>query len=253
MEKNKGKKVIAVLPAYNAAKTLEKTINDIPRQWVDEIILVDDASQDNTMAIARSLGLKTFVHSKNRGYGGNQKTCYREALSAGADIVVMVHPDHQYDPRLVPELIKPLLAGETDAVFGSRMMISKNALAGGMPYWKFLANIFLTFIENMVLGLRLTEYHSGFRAYNRKVLETLALEENSDDFVFDTEIIAQMKVAGLKILETPIVTRYFPEASQIGFKRSIEYGLGILNVMRKYLLFKLGLGEYPQFKTKSTT
>ncbi|MBU2219910.1 glycosyltransferase family 2 protein, partial [Patescibacteria group bacterium] len=221
MEKNKGKKVIAVLPAYNAAKTLEKTINDIPRQWVDEIILVDDASQDNTMAIARSLGLKTFVHSKNRGYGGNQKTCYREALSAGADIVVMVHPDHQYDPRLVPELIKPLLAGETDAVFGSRMMISKNALAGGMPYWKFLANIFLTFIENMVLGLRLTEYHSGFRAYNRKVLETLALEENSDDFVFDTEIIAQMKVAGLKILETPIVTRYFPEASQIGFKRSI--------------------------------
>ncbi|MFH1385492.1 MAG: glycosyltransferase family 2 protein, partial [Patescibacteria group bacterium] len=156
MEKNKGKKVIAVLPAYNAAKTLEKTINDIPRQWVDEIILVDDASQDNTMAIARSLGLKTFVHSKNRGYGGNQKTCYREALSAGADIVVMVHPDHQYDPRLVPELIKPLLAGETDAVFGSRMMISKNALAGGMPYWKFLANIFLTFIENMVLGLRLT-------------------------------------------------------------------------------------------------
>ncbi|MEK7160739.1 MAG: glycosyltransferase family 2 protein, partial [Patescibacteria group bacterium] len=180
---------------------MEKTVNDISRQWVDEIILVDDASQDDTVAVARNLGLKTFVHPANRGYGGNQKTCYREALSAGADIVVMVHPDHQYDPRLLPELVKPLLAEEADAVFGSRMMISKNALAGGMPYWKFLANIFLTFIENTILGLRLTEYHSGFRAYSRKALEAVPFEKNSDDFVFDTEIIVQMKVASLRILE----------------------------------------------------
>jgi len=242
------KKIIAILPAYNAAKTLEKTVNDISRQWVDEIILVDDASRDETMAIAKKLGLKTFVHPVNRGYGGNQKTCYREALNAGADIVVMVHPDHQYDPRLLPELVKPLLAGEADAVFGSRMMIPKNALAGGMPYWKFVANIFLTFVENTILGLHLTEYHSGFRAYSRKALESVPFEKNSDDFVFDTEIIVQMKIAGMKILETPISTRYFPEASQISLKRSIKYGLAVLSTMKKYLFFKFKIKNYEQFK-----
>ncbi|MFH1744762.1 MAG: glycosyltransferase family 2 protein [bacterium] len=250
MEKNRNKKIIAILPAYNAAKTLEKTVNDISRQWVDEIILVDDASCDDTVAVAKKLELKTFVHPINRGYGGNQKTCYREALSAGADIVVMVHPDHQYDPRLLPELVKPLLANEADAVFGSRMMMPKNALAGGMPYWKFLANIFLTFVENMILGLRLTEYHSGFRAYSRKTLEMVSFEKNSDDFVFDTEIIVQMKVAGLKILEIPITTRYFPEASQIGLVKSLKYGLAILNVMKKYLFLKYKIKNYGQFKTK---
>lgn len=245
------KKIIAILPAYNAGKTLEKTVNDISRQWVDEIILVDDASKDDTVAIAKKLGLKTFVHPANRGYGGNQKTCYKKALKDGADIVVMVHPDHQYDPRLLPELVKPLMAEEADAVFGSRMMNPKNALAGGMPYWKFTANIFLTFIENIILGLRLTEYHSGFRAYSRKALEAVPFEKNSDDFVFDTEIIVQLKIAGMKILETPISTRYFPEASQIGLKRSVEYGIAILNVMKKYLFFKYKIKNYGQFIIKN--
>lgn len=249
---SRDKKVVAVLPAYNAAKTLARTVSDISRDWVDEIILVDDASQDETVLVAKGLGLKTFVHPANRGYGGNQKTCYKEALAAGAEIAVMVHPDHQYDPRLVPELVKPILAGEADAVFGSRMMIPRNALAGGMPYWKFIANIFLTFIENSILGLRLTEYHSGFRAYSRRALTAVALEKNSDDFVFDTEIIVQMKIAGMKIAEVPITTRYFPEASQISLARSIKYGLAILAVMKKYLLFKYKIKNYEQFKVRQT-
>lgn len=237
---NKRRKVVAVLPAYNAAKTLEQTVNDIPRDCVDEIILVDDASRDNTVAISRKIGLKTFVHPKNRGYGGNQKTCYKEALKIGADIAVMVHPDFQYDPKMIPALIEPLLRGEADAVFGSRMSSLKNALAGGMPYWKFMANIFLTAVENLILGFNLSEYHSGFRAYSRDVLSTVPFEENSDDFVFDTEIIVQMKKAGFsRIKEIPIATRYFPEASMIGFFSSSFYGLSILLVMAKYLLWKI--------------
>lgn len=239
-----GKKIIAVLPAYNAGKTLKKTFDDIPKDWVDEIIVVDDASGDNTVAIARALGLTLFVHPINRGYGGNQKTCYREALARGADIVVMVHPDHQYDPTMIPVLLEPLVREETDAMFGSRMMAKRNALAGGMPYWKFMANIFLTAVENMVLGMRLTEYHSGFRAYSRNVLTSLRLEDNSDDFVFDTEIIAQMKLAGFTIKEIPIQTRYFPGASMIGFSKSAIYGLSILVVMLKYLLHKSGVKHY---------
>ena len=238
--KNGNKKVIVVLPAYNAAKTLEQTVGDIPRQWVDDIILVDDASKDDTVEIARKLGLKVFVHPKNRGYGGNQKTCYSEALKLNADIIVMVHPDFQYDPKMIPDLIQPLLRGESDAVFGSRMISLKNALAGGMPYWKFVANIFLTAIENLILGFHLSEYHSGFRAYSREVLNKLLLEENSDDFVFDTEIIVQMRKAGFsRIKEISILTRYFPEASMIGFWRSSFYGLSILKVMIKYLLWKI--------------
>ncbi|KKT25835.1 MAG: glycosyl transferase [Parcubacteria group bacterium GW2011_GWA2_43_9b] len=238
------KKIIAVLPAYNAAKTLEKTVKDIDRNWVDEIILVDDASQDDTVLIASQLGLKTFVHPVNRGYGGNQKTCYKEALANGADIVVMIHPDHQYDPKLVPELIKNFAGGRPDAVFGSRMMFPKEALAGGMPYWKFAANIFLTMIENMMLGLNLTEYHSGFRAYSRRVLEIAPFNKNSDDFVFDTEIIVQMKIADLQIKEIPILTRYFPEASMISFWRSVKYGLGILRVMWRYGLHRLKIKKF---------
>lgn len=237
---SRNKKVVAVLPAYNAAKTLEQTVNDIPREWVDDIILVDDASRDETVTIARKLGLKTFVHPVNRGYGGNQKTCYKEALNIGADIAVMVHPDFQYDPRLIPDLIQPLLKGEADAVFGSRMIVSKNALAGGMPYWKFVANIFLTAIENLILGFDLSEYHSGFRAYSREVLSRVPLEENSDNYVFDTEIIVQMRKAGFnRIKEIPIATRYFPEASMIGFWRSSFYGLSVLMVMLKYLWWKI--------------
>jgi len=234
----KGKKIIVVLPAYNAEKTLVKTVNDLPKEFIDEIILVDDASYDKTVELARQLGLKTFVHPKNLGYGGNQKTCYQEALKLGADIVVMVHPDHQYDPKAIPQLIGPLINDEYDAVFGSRMMVKGNALKGGMPYWKYLANIFLTKIENFVLGLNLTEYHSGFRAYSRKILEAVPFESNSNGFVFDTEIIVQMKVAGFKIGEVPIETRYFPDASMIGFFRSMQYGLNILWIMARYLLNK---------------
>src|SRR3989338_6622192 len=217
------KKVIVVLPAYNAAKTLEATLNAIPNGIADDVILIDDASKDNTVEVARRLGLKTFVHSKNLGYGGNQKTCYKEALNLGADVAVMVDP-----------------------VFGYRMKIRQNALKGGMPYWKFVANIFLTKVENFILGNNLTEYHSGFRAYSKKVME-LPLESNSDDFVFDTEIIVQMKIAGMKIKEIPISTRYFPEASMIGFLKSSKYGMGILNVLKKYILYKFKLIDYKQF------
>ena len=169
----RSQKVIAILPAYHAEHTLKQTVDDIPKEWVDDIIVVDDASKDNTATIARSLGLSTFVHPKNRGYGGNQKTCYRQALARKADIVVMVHPDHQYDPTMIPALLTPLMQGEADAVFGSRMMIKRNALAGGMPYWKFAANIGLTALENAVLGMRLTEYHSCFRAYNKTTLSNV--------------------------------------------------------------------------------
>src|SRR3989338_1363508 len=233
------KKIIVVLPAYNAAKTLKKTLDDLPMEWVDDIILVDDASDDGTAELAKILGLKTFVHRKNGGYGANQKTCYTKALDYGADIVIMVHPDHQYDPKLIPELIQKFSDGKTDAVFGSRMMTPKNAIIGGMPYWKFAANIFLTAIENTVLGLNLTEYHSGFRAYSRKTLKLVPFMKNSNNFVFDTEIIVQMKKAGLKIKEIPIPTKYFPEASVIGFLRSSTYGISILATMIKYLFWRV--------------
>jgi len=239
-------KTVVVMPAYNAEKTLERTVNAIPRQYVDDIIVVDDASRDGTVAIANKLGLKIFVHDKNLGYGGNQKTCYKEALRMRADIAVMVHPDFQYDPSFIPEMINLLASADCDAVFGSRMLIKKNALVGSMPYWKFIANIILTKLENFILKLNISEYHSGFRAYNKKVMR-LPLELNSDDFVFDTEIIVQMKIAGLKIKEIPISTRYFPEASMIGFLKSSKYGMGILNVLKKYILYKFKLIDYKQF------
>ncbi|MBI2096556.1 MAG: glycosyltransferase family 2 protein [Candidatus Sungbacteria bacterium] len=245
-----GKKIISVLPAYNAARTLRRTLDAIPRDWIDEVLLVDDASGDNTVEVARGLSLKVFVHPQNRGYGGNQKTCYQEALKLGADVVVMVHPDFQYDPTFIPQLIKPIARGEYDAVFGSRMLTPENALRGGMPYWKFVANKFLTVLENAVLGLHLSEYHSGFRAYSKQVLLAAPLEANSDDFVFDTEIIVQMKIAGFRIKEIPIATRYFKEASMIGFGRSLAYGIAILGVLRRYLTYRLGLRSYPQFLLK---
>lgn len=241
------KKVIAVLPAYNAEKTLQSTIKDIPRSWVDEIILVDDASSDNTVALARQLGLTVIPHTKNTGYGGNQKTCYQEASKRGADYVIMIHPDYQYDPKLVPRLLTPLLFENKDVVFGSRMMQHRGALKGGMPWWKYIANVVLTFIGNRILHLHLTEYHSGFRAYSRKVLEKLPLEKNSDDFIFDTEIIIQIKLARFSIVEIPISTRYFPEASMIDFKDSVEYGFGILINLFKYLLHISGVKKYSKF------
>ena len=241
------KKIIAVLPAYNAEKTLKRTFYDIPEDWVDDVILVDDASRDKTVEVAKTLPIRTYVHPKNLGYGGNQKTCYQKALQLGGDIIVMIHPDHQYDPRLVPELLKPIVEGRADAVFGSRMIRREDALKGGMPHWKFAANILLTKIENVVLRLHLTEYHSGFRAYSRKVLETVPFKKNSDNFVFDTEIIVQMKLAGLRIMEIPIQTRYFPEASMIGFSKSVQYGISILYVMIKYLVHVMGFKKISQF------
>ena len=240
------KKVIVVMPAYNAEKTLEKTLDDIPRGWVDEIILCDDASRDGTVALARKLGLRVLVHPKNRGYGGNQKTLYTEALKRGGEIMIMVHPDHQYDPTVIPELVKPLLEGKCDAVFGSRMLGGR-PLEGGMPKWKYLANIFLTAVENAVFYMYLTEYHSGLRAYSRRYLEAVNFMANSDDFVFDSEIIAQGVIHGARIREVPIETRYFAEASQIGMARSIVYGLSILKTLVKFKLHKKGLKRFPLF------
>jgi glycosyltransferase involved in cell wall biosynthesis len=230
-------KICVVMPAYNAEKTLERTYRDLPLEWVDDVILVDDGSRDRTVEISRSLGLHTVVHPQNRGYGGNQKTCYREAMVRGADIMVMVHPDHQYDPSYIPALVRPLLAGDCDAVFGSRMLGGR-PLEGGMPKWKYLANIFLTAVANATFYVYLSEYHSGLRAYSRRYLEAVDLEANSDDFVFDTEIIAQGVWKGMRIQEVPIATRYFDEASQIGFGRSVRYGFAILWVLLRYKLHK---------------
>ncbi len=242
----RAKKIVVVMPAYNAERTLERTLDDIPREWVDDIILVDDASRDGTVALARKLGLRVFVHDENRGYGGNQKTCYTEAMKLGADIMIMVHPDHQYDPTVIPQLAAPLLDGACDAVFGSRML-GGHPLEGGMPKWKYLANIYLTAFENATFYMYLTEYHSGLRAYSRRYLETVNFMANSDDFVFDTEIIAQGVIHGMRIREVPIETRYFKEASQVGFWRSSVYGLSILKTLVKYKVHKKGLARFRIF------
>ena len=228
------------MPAYNAEKTLERTFHDIPPGIAGDVILVDDASRDRTVDVARRLGLHVVVHPKNRGYGANQKTCYETALERGADIVVMVHPDHQYDPRVIPDLVAPLSDGKCDAVFGSRMLGGR-PLQGGMPKWKYLGNIFLTAVENATFLIYLTEYHSGFRAYTRRYLTAVNLEADSDNFVFDTEIIAQGIAKGLRIREIPIETRYFDEASQIAFWPSLRYGLSILRTMLLYKLHVWGL------------
>jgi glycosyltransferase involved in cell wall biosynthesis len=242
----RGKKVVVVMPAYNAEKTLERTLDDIDRSWVDDIILVDDRSSDGTVALARRLGLRVFVHEKNTGYGGNQKTCYAEAMKSGAEIMVMIHPDHQYDPRVIPHLVQPLLDGSCDAVFGSRMLGGR-PLEGGMPKWKYLSNIFLTAAENIAFYMYLTEYHSGLRAYSRRYLESVNFRANSDDFVFDSEIIAQGVLSGMQIREIPIETRYFAEASQVGLRRSIVYGLSILKMLVKYKLHTKGWVRYELF------
>jgi glycosyltransferase involved in cell wall biosynthesis len=235
------------MPAFNAEKTLERTYADIPHEWADEVIVVDDASRDATADVGRRLGLPVIVHPKNRGYGGNQKTCYREALARGADVAVMIHPDHQYDPRVLPLLVAPILAGDCDAVFGSRML-GGLPLEGGMPRWKYYANVFLTACANVVFLRYFTEIHSGLRAYSRRYLETVRLEANSDDFIFDTEIIAQGIANGMRFREIPIETRYFDEASQIGFRRSVRYGMSILWVLTKYKLWKWGLWRSALFR-----
>ena len=242
------KKVVAVLPAYNAERTLQATFDDIPLDWVDAILLVDDCSRDRTVELARNLPMKVIVHPKNRGYGGNQKTCYRTAMDVmGGEIMVMVHPDHQYDPKIVPELVKPLLRGDCDAVFGSRMLGGR-PIEGGMPKWKYFANLFLTMVENATFYIFLSEYHSGFRAYSRRYLESVNFEANSDDFVFDTEIIAQGVAKKMLIREVPIRTRYFPEASQIGFWKSVRYGLAILKTMFFYKLHKKHIYSHRIFR-----
>jgi glycosyltransferase involved in cell wall biosynthesis len=227
------------MPAYNAEQTLERTYADIPKEHVDDIILVDDASRDRTVEIARRLGLHVVVHPVNSGYGANQKTCYRTALDRGADVVIMVHPDHQYDPRVIPDLLDTLRRTGSDAAFGSRMLGGR-PIQGGMPKWKYLGNILLTAIENATFLIYLTEYHSGFRAYTRRYLEAVNFEANSDGFVFDTEIIAQGMAKRLTIREIPIETRYFDEASQIAFGPSVRYGLAILRTMGKYKLHEWG-------------
>jgi glycosyltransferase involved in cell wall biosynthesis len=240
-------RIAVVMPAYNAERTLERTLADIPPGVADDVILVDDASTDGTVALAKRLGLHVLVHSRNMGYGANQKTCYESALSRGAEIVVMVHPDHQYDPKVIPALVEPLLKGECDAVFGSRMLGGR-PIQGGMPKWKYLGNILLTAIENATFLIYLTEYHSGFRAYGRRYLSSVNLGANSNGFVFDTEIIAQGMARGLTIREIPIQTRYFDEASQIAFWPSVRYGLSILKTMALYKLHVWGLWSARLFR-----
>ena len=246
------KKVVAVLPAYNAEKTLVATYEDIPKDWVDESLLVDDCSRDGTVALAQTLPMRVVVHKKNRGYGGNQKTCYRTAMDEmGGEIMVMVHPDHQYDPKIIPELVAPLQRGDADAVFGSRMLGGR-PIEGGMPKWKYWANLFLTMVENATFYIFLSEYHSGFRGYSKRYLESVNFEANSDNFIFDTEIIAQGVAKGMRIREVPIATRYFDEASQIGFWRSVRYGLGILKTMVFYKLHKKRIYSHRIFRTATT-
>jgi glycosyltransferase involved in cell wall biosynthesis len=235
------------MPAYNAEDTLEKTYSEIPFEIVDDVILVDDASHDRTAEIALRNGIKTIIHEKNLGYGGNQKSCYRAALDLGADIVIMVHPDYQYSPRLVTAMASMIISGHYDVVLGSRIL-GGNAIRGGMPRYKYIANRLLTLLENLALGVKLSEYHTGFRAYSRQVLETLPLDANSDDFVFDNEILVQAVYFGFRIGEISCPTRYFDDASSINFARSVTYGIGVLATSLKFLLRKAGVGRSAMFQ-----
>lgn len=243
-------KVVVVMPAYNAARTLHMTYAELPHNIVDLVILVDDGSSDETVEIARQLGLELFVHDRNYGYGANQKTCYREALKAGADIVVMVHPDYQYDPTLLPQIIRPIQEGKADVVLGSRIL-SGNAMGQGMPWWKYISNRFLTGLENRVFGLNLSEYHTGYRAYTREILEAVNLGMNSDNFIFDQEIMAQFVHVGARITEVPVPTRYFPQASSASFVQSSVYGLSILGLLGRYELHRRGMMRRRQFESLS--
>ena len=244
-------KVIAVMPAYNAARTLPATLADIPPGSVDEVILVDDGSRDRTVAIAREMGLTVIVHPENRGYGGNQKTCYKEALQRGADVVVMIHPDYQYDSRVIPHAVAFIELGICDVVLGSRIRSRDEAFRGGMPAWKYVANRFLTAVENLALGQNLGDFHSGFRVYRRAVLERIPFERNSDDFVFDTQFLVQAVRLGFRLGDVPVPVRYFKEASSINFRRSVRYGLGTLGALGVYWLDRLHLRRSPLFKAKS--
>ncbi|MHA1855102.1 MAG: glycosyltransferase family 2 protein [Promethearchaeota archaeon] len=236
----KGNKVVVVMPAYNAANTLEKTYKEIDFNVVDQVILVDDASQDNTVEIADKLRIKTIVHFENKGYGGNQKTCYRTALKQGADIIVMLHPDYQYTPKLIGAMANLVASGLYDIILGSRILTG-DALKGGMPRYKYIFNRLLTFIENLFLGQKLSEYHTGYRAFHRRVLENLPLEENSDNFVFDNQLLAQAIFFNFKIGEISCPTYYFKDASSINLRQCIKYGLGVLCTSVQFLLQRIGI------------
>jgi glycosyltransferase involved in cell wall biosynthesis len=244
-------KVVAVMPAYNAEKTLAATLADVPVGSVDEVILVDDGSTDRTVQVAREMGLTVIVHPENRGYGGNQKTCYREALARGADVVVMIHPDYQYDSRVIPHAVGIIELGICDVVLGSRIRSRQEALAGGMPVYKYLSNRFLTAVENVALGQNLGDFHSGFRVYRRAVLETIPFEGNSDDFVFDTQFLVQAVRFGFRLGDIPVPVRYFDEASSINFRRSVVYGLSTLGTVGTYWLDRLRLYRSPLFRPKA--
>ncbi len=245
-----GKKIIVVFPAYNAEKTLEQTYKEIPFDFVDDVILVNDASRDNTVAEAERLGIKHIItHPQNRGYGGNQKSCYNQALALGADIVIMVHPDYQYTPKLILPMCSIIANEVYPVVFGSRIL-GKGALKGGMPMYKFIANRLLTFSQNILLNQKLSEYHTGYRAFSREVLEKVNYEANSDDFIFDNEMIAQIFDAGFEIGEVTCPTKYFDEASSINLKRSIQYGIGVLKVSWGYFFKRLGLYNSVIYKHK---
>jgi glycosyltransferase involved in cell wall biosynthesis len=244
-----GKKVVVVMPAYNAEKTVRKTYDEIPFEIVDEVVLVDDASRDRTSEIAREMGIHTIAHTENLGYGGNQKSCYRAALGLGADIVIMVHPDYQYTPRLIPAMASMIAYGEFDAVLGSRIL-GIGALQGGMPYYKYIANRFLTLFENLLLGHKLSEYHTGYRAFSREILERLPLEANSNDFVFDNQMLAQIIWFGYRIGELTCPTKYFEDASSINFRRSVIYGLGVLKTALQFRLNKWGIGVSAVFEKR---
>ncbi|MDP2341924.1 MAG: glycosyltransferase family 2 protein [Deltaproteobacteria bacterium] len=239
-----GKRVCVVMPAYNAEKTLEQTVAEVPRNVVDDIILVDDNSRDNTVDVANRLGLHVIVHEKNKGYGGNQKTCYTAALARNADIVVMLHPDYQYTPKLVPALASCIASGLYDVALGSRIL-GGGSLRGGMPLYKYVANRVLTATENLLIGEKLSEYHTGYRAFSRAVLEALPLGENDDDFVFDNQMLVQAAYFGFKIAEVTCPTKYFDDASSISFRRSVKYGFGVLGAAVDFRLAKLGVRTPP--------
>jgi glycosyltransferase involved in cell wall biosynthesis len=246
-----GQRLVVVMPAYRAARTLEATFQALPHDIIDKTLLVDDASHDDTVTVARRLGVEVHVHPENRGYGGNQKTCYAEALAAGADIVVMVHPDYQYEPRLVTAMAGMVASGVYDAVLGSRIL-GGGALAGGMPRWKYVANRLLTLFQNLLLGARLSEYHTGYRAYSRALLEQTRWAENSDDFVFDNQILAQCILGGFRIGEISVPTKYFDGASSINFARSVTYGLGVVRVSVMGLMHRLGVRRNPRLRRRGT-
>lgn len=243
------KKIVVVMPAYNAEKTLRKTYEDMPRSLLHDSIVVDDASRDRTREVARELGLKVIVHDHNRGYGGNQKTCYQAALDAGADIVIMLHPDYQYEPKLLEAMAAMVGSGVYDVVLGSRIL-AQSPVDGGMPIYKYIANRFLTLIQNLMIRQKLSEYHTGYRAYSRKVLESLPLDQNSDDFIFDNQFIVQAVYFGFKIGEISCPTKYFAEASSINLKRSLNYGLGVLGCCFQFVFQKWGVAQFPIFQKK---